>query len=111
MLDEPAKEVEPAELQRVTQSSYGIFAGQPTDWAVLRFSAQRARWVEGEMWHPEQLASYEQDGSYLLKLPYSDDRELLGDILRHGADVQVLEPAALKTKVQKTLLEAASRYL
>jgi predicted DNA-binding transcriptional regulator YafY len=90
MLDEPATEVDPDELQRITQSSYGIFAGRPTAWAVLRFSAQRARWVEGEIWHPEQLASYDQDGSYLLKLPYSDDRELLGDILRHGADVQVL---------------------
>ena len=111
MLEEPALEVDPAELQRITQSIYGIFAGRPTAWATLRFSAQRARWVEGEVWHPEQLASYEQDGSYLLKLPYSDDRELLGDILRHGADVQVLEPAALRTKVQKTLLEAASRYL
>ena len=59
--------------------------------------------------HPEQIATYEQDGSYLLKLPYSDDRELLGDILRHGADVQVLEPRALRTKVQKTLIEAATR--
>ena len=111
MLDEAAREVDPTELQRITQTSYGIFAGQPTAWAVLRFSPQRARWIEGEIWHPEQLASFEQDGSYLLKLPYSDDRELLGDILRHGADVQVLEPAALRTKVQKTLLEAASRYL
>jgi len=111
MLDEAAREVDPTELQRITQTSYGIFAGQPTAWAVLRFSPQRARWIEGEIWHPEQLASFEQDGSYLLKLPYSDDRELLGDILRHGADVQVLEPAALRTKVQKTLLEAASRYI
>ena len=111
MLDEAAREVDPTELQRITQTSYGIFAGQPTAWAVLRFSPQRARWIEGEIWHPEQLASFEQDGSYLLKLPYSDDRELLGDILRHGADVQVLEPAALRTKVQKTLLEAANRYL
>ena len=111
VLEEPAIEVDPDELQRITQGSYGIFAGRPTAWAVLRFSPQRARWIEGETWHPEQLASFEQDGSYLLKLPYSDDRELLGDILRHGADVQVLEPAALRTKVQKTLLEAASRYL
>jgi len=111
MLPDAALEVDPDELRRITQSSYGIFAGQPTDWAVLRFSAQRARWIEGEIWHSEQRATYESDGSYLLKLPYADDRELMGDILRHGADVQVLEPPALRTKVQKVLLEAASRYL
>ena len=57
------------------------------------------------------VATREPDGSYLLKVPYSDDRELLGDILRFGADVQVLEPKELRSKVQKTLLEAVGRYV
>jgi len=47
----------------------------------------------------------------LLKVPYSDDRELLGDILRFGADVQVLEPLELRAKVQNTLLDAVKRYV
>ena len=99
------------ELRKVTQSSYGIFAGRPTAWAVLRFTKRRAQWVEGEQWHPEQRATCEPDGSYLLKVPYSDDRELLGDILRFGADVQVLEPPELRAKVQSTLLDALKRYI
>ncbi|MBC7617717.1 MAG: YafY family transcriptional regulator [Candidatus Saccharibacteria bacterium] len=111
ILDTAAKEVDTAELRRITQGSYGIFAGQATAWAVLRFTKHRAQWVEGEQWHPEQLATREPDGSYLLKVPYSDDRELLGDILRFGADVQVLEPKELRSKVQKTLLEAVGKYI
>jgi predicted DNA-binding transcriptional regulator YafY len=111
ILDAPAQEVGTAELRRVTQGSYGIFAGQPTEWAVLRFTKYRAQWVEGELWHPQQMAIREPDGSYLLKVPYSDDRELLGDILRFGADVQVLEPKELRAKVQRTLLEAVGRYV
>jgi len=111
ILDEQAKDVDEAELRRVTRASYGIFAGQPTDWAVLRFSKHRAQWVEGEQWHPQQMAAREPDGSYLLKIPYSDDRELLGDILRFGSDVQVLEPKELRSKVQRTLLEAAAKYI
>lgn len=111
ILDEPAMEVDAAELRRVTQASYGIFAGQPKAWAVLRFTPHRAQWVQAESWHPEQLATFETDGSYLLKVPYSDDRELLGDILRYGADVQVLEPKELRAKVQRTLLDAAARYI
>ena len=63
------------------------------------------------MWHPQQLATFEADGSYLLKVPYSDDRELLGDILRYGADVQVLEPKELRAKVQRTLLDAVAKYI
>lgn len=111
ILDETAQEVDPAELRLVTGSSYGIFSGQPHAWAILRFSPHRAQWVEREAWHSQQLATYDSDGSYLLKVPYSDDRELLGDILRYGADVQVLEPKQLRAKVQKTLLEAAAKYI
>ncbi len=111
ILDKSAKEVDTVELRRVTQGSYGIFAGQPNAWAVLRFTKHRAQWVEGEQWHPQQMATREPDGSYLLKVPYSDDRELLGDILRFGADVQVLEPKELRAKVQKTLLEAVAKYI
>ena len=111
ILDAPAHEVDTDELRRITQGSYGIFAGQATAWAVLRFTKHRAQWVEGELWHPQQMATREPDGSYLLKVPYSDDRELLGDILRFGADVQVLEPKELRSKVQKTLLEAVGKYV
>jgi predicted DNA-binding transcriptional regulator YafY len=111
ILETPALEVDTVELRRVTQGSYGIFAGPATEWAVLRFTKHRAQWVEGEQWHPQQMATREPDGSYLLKVPYSDDRELLGDILRFGADVQVLEPKELRAKVQKTLLEAVGKYI
>jgi predicted DNA-binding transcriptional regulator YafY len=111
ILEKHAKEISEADLRRTMRASYGIFAGQPTDWAVLRFSKHRAQWVEGEQWHPQQMATREPDGSYLLKVPYSDDRELMGDILRFGADVQVLEPKELRAKVQKTLLEAAAKYI
>ena len=111
ILDAAAHEVDTTELRKVTQASYGIFSGQPTGWAVLRFTPHRAQWVENEVWHPEQITAVEPDGSYLLKVPYSDDRELLGDILRFGADVQVLEPKELRAKVQKTLLEAVGKYI
>ncbi len=30
------------------------------------------------------------DGSIELEIPYSDERELIGDVLRFGADVRVL---------------------
>lgn len=111
LLNDTAREVDTDEMRKVTQSSYGIFAGQPTAWAVMRFTKHRAQWVESELWHPQQLTTREPDGSYLLKVPYSDDRELLGDILRFGADVQVLEPPELRAKVQNTLLDAVKRYI
>jgi predicted DNA-binding transcriptional regulator YafY len=80
-------------------AGYGIFSGRRTQIARLRFSAARARWVAAETWHPQQQGRFEEDGSYLLEFPYSDDRELSMDILRHGSEVEVLSPRALRERV------------
>jgi predicted DNA-binding transcriptional regulator YafY len=78
---------------------------------VLRFSAERARWVSGEQWHPEQVSQWLPDGSYRLTLPYSDDRELLGDILRHGAHCVVESPPGLRDKTLEALQAACAAYV
>ena len=46
----------------------------------------------------------------MLEFPYSDDRELIGDILRHGVAVEVLAPAGLREKVAAAHAAAAKRY-
>ena len=74
------------------------------------FEKAIARWVSGEAWHPEQVAQFEADGSYVLELPYADDRELLGDVLRHGADCEVLSPPELRQRVAQVLRQAAQNY-
>ncbi len=105
-----ALEVPAAEIDALVNPSYGIFSGKPTAWARLRFTPERARWVALEQWHPLQECKTLDDGSYELVIPYSDDRELIGDILQFGPDVQVISPLALRQKVQRRLLEAVGRY-
>jgi predicted DNA-binding transcriptional regulator YafY len=99
LLEQPARKVADAELDRVLAAGYGIFSGEAVQWAVLRFSQERARWVGREIWHPEQKGAFDADGHYRLEIPYSDDRELLMDILRHGPEVEVLAPPALRESV------------
>lgn len=110
MLDAPSRQVDEAELDAVLASGYGIFSGRATQWAQLRFSALRARWVATEQWHPDQRGRYDDDGSYVLEIPYSDDRELIMDILKHGGDVEVLAPPALRARVRDALAGALARY-
>ena len=43
---------------------------------------------------------------YVFEVPYSDERELVGDILRFGAEVEVVEPADLRVRVNRALHEA-----
>jgi len=102
-LDESAKEVPDSDLDKALGSSYGIFSGEATQIAKLRFSIERARWVKRETWHPEQKGSFDKQGRYTLEVPYSDDRELVMDILRHVPEVEVLAPAALREKLTQRL--------
>lgn len=110
LTDTPAVDVPAEQLKRAMQAGYGIFSGPPVARARLRFTPQRARWVRGEQWHPDQSAQVEPDGSYVLELPYADDRELLGDILRHGPDCEVVHPPELRQKVAEALRKAAEQY-
>ena len=110
LIDRPTREVPEQELDEVLAGGYGIFSGRDTQWAQLRFTAVRARWVSAELWHPHQRAHFEPDGAYVLEVPYSDDRELVMDILKFGPDVEVLRPPALRQRVQKLLGQALQRY-
>jgi len=79
---------------------YGIFSGKKVQWATMRFSPQRARYIAVEEWHPKQRARWEKDGRYVLEGPFSSGKELLMDVLKHGADVEVLAPESLRREVR-----------
>jgi proteasome accessory factor C len=109
-LDERARDIPDTELDAHYASSYGIFGGQADKLAVLRFTKERARWVAEEVWHPEQQGKYLEDGSYELRIPYNNPRELVMDILREGPNVVVVEPPSLIEDVKSQLLAAIGRY-
>ena len=108
--DKPAKEVREAQLDEHLESGYGIFAGRDVEWAKLRFTPEAARWVSAQTWHPKQRAKFEADGSYVLEVPYAEDAELLMEVLKYGADVEVLAPAPLRERAAQALARAAGRY-
>ena len=110
VLKERAKAVAEKDLKEYFETSYGIFRGKATKMARLRFTAERARWVANETWHAQQKGTFEKDGSYVLELPYHDDRELVMDILRHGAEVVVLSPRELKITTENALRTALAKY-
>ncbi len=105
-----AKEIPAAELDEHLGAGYGIFAGKKVQWATLRFTPEAARWVSAQSWHPKQRARFEKDGSYVLELPYAEDRELLMEIMKHGPDVEVLGPESLRSRAAQSLAQAADRY-
>jgi len=108
-LPTPAKDCSETELNAYFSSAYGIFAGTAPHTATLRFSPERARWVADEQWHPQQQGQHLPDGRYELRIPYGTDTELLMDILRHGPEVEVIAPPALRAAARAQLARTLAR--
>lgn len=109
-LEKSVKQVNQNQKTNRLNYGYGIFSGSSLRSATLIFSKERAQWVSKESWHPEQELFKNDDGTLILKIPYSDDRELVGDILRHGAEVEVIEPKSLRETVARHLAKTLAKY-
>ncbi len=109
-LDQPAFDVPEAELDEHYASAYGIFGGKADKVAVLHFSAEGAKWVADEKWHPQQESAWLPDGRYELRIPYREPRELVMDIMRHGSNVEVVSPPELREQVRQELKASLRRY-
>jgi predicted DNA-binding transcriptional regulator YafY len=105
-----ARDVSEAELDATLASGYGIFAGRKVRWARLRFTPAAARYVAQEEWHPRQRSRWDPDGGYVLEVPYSSDRELVREVLRHGAEVEVLGPPELYRALRERVQALARLY-
>ena len=90
-------------------SGFGIFSGDSEEWAVLRFTEHAARWVADAQWHPKQIGQW-REGRYELHLPYANPTELVMEILKYGAEVEVVSPASLREEVIKRLGAALEKY-
>ena len=90
--DEEATEVRPEVLSAHFDQSYGIFSGPAEHTAELRFTPETARWISDEVWHPDQQGVFRSRRLLAAQAAFWQSRELLMDILRYGADVEILAP-------------------
>lgn len=92
------------------ENTFGIFRNPDYFNVKLCFSAERARWVKGEIWHEAQTEEVDADGSLRRTLPASHEAEIMMEILKHGSHVEVLEPEWLREKVIKDMKNAVKKY-
>lgn len=103
-----AKDIEENRLDSVLASGFGIFSGEKTEFAVLRFSKGISSWVEREKWHLDQQIDYDDQGQLIMTLPYSVDNELVRQILKYGPELEVLKPTKLRNKI-KSMISATNQ--
>ena len=102
-LDLRARDIAIKTVETELDAGYGIFAGRRAQWAHLRFAPEVTPWVSREEWHPAQQARLLDDGGYDLRLPYTNETELVMDVLRHAGNVTVLGPPSLAGAVRAQL--------
>ena len=96
---EAARKISQKALDAYYTQTFGIFGGEVKNTAVLKFTPHRAQWVAEETWHQKQKGTWLEDGSYQLEIPYGNDLELIGDILKYGDQVEVIAPQELRDKI------------
>lgn len=91
--------------------TFGIFQNRRSYPVTIRFSAERARWVRDELWHPDQKRVMNEDGSLEITLPVSHEAEILGEVLRHGCHAEIIEPLWLREKAGEEISLMMKKYL
>jgi predicted DNA-binding transcriptional regulator YafY len=109
-LELKTKEISLPQVEAEMDGGYGIYAGAKHQWATLVVQPQAAQWISREEWHPDQKSRWLEDGSFELRVPYSDDTEIVMDVLRQGDQIRVVSPASLVASVNKRLRAAVALY-
>ncbi|MCX8023249.1 MAG: WYL domain-containing protein [Syntrophorhabdaceae bacterium] len=81
------------------RKNFGVIAGEDSKWVVLKFSPMVSPWVSEQVWHDIQETTRDEDGGIILKFPVAGFEEVLREILRYGADVEVISPPELKAMI------------
>jgi len=89
------------DIKKMIDKHYGIFLQGEEKRVKVRFHGRSVGIVRDQSWFAGQRVIEEKD-SLLLSFPVTDYREVLGDILRFGAEAEVLEPAELRDLIAET---------
>ena len=86
------------------EGAFGIYQGKKTREVRLVFSPFMARYIQEQIWHPEQSTILQADGHLELRFPVADYREVFWKILQYGSHVRVLEPLELQEQVRDEII-------
>jgi len=98
------------QVRQYIRKTFGIFHGKETKEICLCFSKDASMWIEEQIWHPAQKTFTKKDGRLCLTIPVSDFREIKREILKYGAQVEVVSPKALREEIKKEIEKMRKVY-
>jgi len=100
--DKAAPRVSRKAIRDKIASAFGIFItdqGHPVVTVRLKFAPELARFVRSLLPHPGQEFCDRAGGCLEVSFPSTLNRELIGEVLGFGDQVEVLEPAELRREI------------
>jgi len=98
------------DFQDYFHSTFGLYKGGSPKRVVLRFSPEKSKWIRGQIWHKDQKVRYLKDGSMEISFSVSEFSEIQREILKHGSDVEVIRPKALRRLIKNEARAIAQKY-
>ncbi len=86
-------------IKTYIRKTFGIFHGGQNHDVSLKFSPKASRAVKEQIWHKKQKINELKDGSMILNVPVAYFTEIKREILKYGAEVEVLKPLRLKKEI------------
>ncbi len=98
------------QVRQYIRNTFGIFHGKETREVCLCFSKDVTPWIAEQVWHPQQKIFIKKDGRLCLTIPVSDFREIKREILKYGAQVEVISPKSLRNAMKDEIGRMSGIY-
>jgi predicted DNA-binding transcriptional regulator YafY len=109
-LDDWFKPDEEVDLEKHLGQSIGIFSGSKAIPYRIRLSKNASRWLQEEPWHPDQTVEVQPDGSSILTVPAYHAMEVVPQVLKLGAEAEILEPREGREEIRKLVQQLSQQY-
>lgn len=97
-------------VKKYIRQAFGVITGPFSAEVALRFRPALAARVSEQIWHDSQQMSMDDDGSLELTFPVAGFEEVVREILKYGADVEVVAPEDLREMVREEIQRMTKIY-
>jgi len=97
-------------IKEYIRRNFGLMSGAGSHEVSLKFSPCVSGWVSEQIWHKAQIIENLPEGGIILKFPVADFREIRREVLKFGADVEVIFPPKLREDIKKEIKKMSKIY-
>ncbi len=97
-------------IKNYIRKDFGIFYGKDNFDVSLRFSSKVANRIKEQIWHKKQKIKELKNGSVVLSFSVAYFTEIKQEILKYGAEVEVLKPLRLRKEIEEEINKMKKIY-